>query len=438
MTGYWWTAWLWWIGGAVVGLLGLWLLYCSLLRDRSKGRRRCPKCWYDMSVAESLRCPECGNDAKRAADLLQTRRRWKGLWFCLLVFLTAGLLSIQPKVQQDGWVSVMPKTALILCLRLGDTEALFAELDRRTQINVSGEFNTYFPGMLVTDPASLYQWQWRLVGNACVELKKGDPDVLNRRLLLLWLHRASTNIVGDDAERFLRANLSFLEDADPGIRSDAAVYCADARSPELALESIRPLLDDPIQQVRLGAITGLRLLGSYSPAPVPVLVEALKDDDGEVRLYATGALGSIAKYGEEPTEVFETLVDIYRSDSDVRVQAQALSAICMFVSQRERAYEFMREAFSSPESALREEAISSLTSMEQFDEAFDLEFALQGLNDESPYVRLLSAWLLNVRISTDSLRPHQELLRGFADSDDDNVRGAVRQHLRRMQDAIED
>ncbi len=437
MTGYWWAAWLWWIGGAVVGLLGLWLLYSSLLRDRSKGRHRCPRCWYDMSVAESLRCPECGNDAKRAADLLKTRRRWKGLWLCMLVFLTAGFLWIQPKVQQDGWVSVMPKTALILCLRLGDTQALFAELDRRTQIDVS-EFNPYFTGMLMTDPESLYQWQWRLVGSACVELKKGDTDVLDRQLLLLWLNRASTNIVGDDADRFFRATLSFLGDVDPGIRSDAAIYCADARSPEIALESIRPLLDDPIQQVRLRAITGLRLLGHYSPAPVPLLVEALKHDDGEVRLYATGALGSIAKFGEEPTEVFETLVDIYRSDSDVRVQAQALSALCKFESQRARAYEFMREAFWSTESALREEAIWSLSMMEQFDEAFDLEFALQGLNDESPDVRSQAAWLLNVRISTDSLRPHEELLRGFAKSDDENVRGAVRQHLGRMQDAIED
>lgn len=141
---------------------------------------------------------------------------------------------------------------------------------------------------------------------------------------------------------------------------------------------------------------------------------------------------------EEPTEVFETLVDVYRSDSDVRVQAQALSAICEFESQRARAYEFMREAFGSTESALREEAISSLTSMEQFDEAFDLEFALRGLGDESPDVRFFAAWLLNQRISTDSLRPHQELLRGFAESDDENVRGAVRKHLGRMQDAIED
>ena len=437
MTGYWWTAWLWWIGGAVVGLLGLWLLYCSLLRDRSKGRRRCPKCWYDMSVAESLRCPECGNDAKRTADLLRTRRRWKGMWWCLLVFLAAGLLWVQPQIQQDGWVSVMPKTALILYLRLGNTETIFSELERRAQVDV-GDFNPAVTGMMMFDITSLKQWQWRLVGNACIELKKGDPDISERQLLLLWLCRASISVIGEDAERFFRGNLSFLEDADPGIRSDAAGYCADARWPEIATESIRPLLDDPLQQVRKGAVLGLRLLGHHSPAPVPFLLEALKDDNSEVRLYAAAAFGSIAQYGEEPTEIFETLVDVYRSDSDVRVQARALSAICKFESQRARAYEFMREGFSSPESVLREEAISSLTSMDQFDEAFDLEFALKGLDDESLDVRFYAAWLLNARISTESLRPHQELLRELEESDDENVRRAVSQQLLRIQEAIED
>ncbi len=430
-------SWLFRGSGFVLGIVGLWLIYWFLLADRAQGRKRCPKCWYDMSSAYSLNCPECGNDTKREADLLNTRRRWKGLWLCIPVFLSAGFLWIQPEVRQNGWVSVMPNTALILGLRLGDNHGLFAELDRRTQTDI-GKFHPYATGMLVTDPESLYHWQWRLVGNACVELKNGDTDVVDRQLLLEWLHRASTNVIGEDADRFSRATVPFLEDDDPGIRRTAALYCADARSPEHAVESIRPLLDDPIQQVRLGAISGLRLLGHYSPAPVPVLVEALKHDDGEVRAHAAAALGSIARYGEEPAEVFETLVDIYRSDSDVQVQAYALGALCEFESQRERAYEFMREAFSSTESVMREEASSSLVMMEQFDEAFDLEFALLGLNDESPDVRSLAAWLLTARISTDSLRPHQELLRGFAESDDENVRGAVRQHLSRIQESIED
>ena len=77
MTGYPWTAWLWWIGGAALGLLGLWLLYWSFLHDRSKGRRRCPKCWYNMSGTASMTCSECGRTAKRATKLYKTHRRWR-------------------------------------------------------------------------------------------------------------------------------------------------------------------------------------------------------------------------------------------------------------------------------------------------------------------------------------------------------------------------
>lgn len=45
------------MGGGVV------LLGRALLWDRARGRRRCPKCWYDMSGVDSLRCPECGREA---------------------------------------------------------------------------------------------------------------------------------------------------------------------------------------------------------------------------------------------------------------------------------------------------------------------------------------------------------------------------------------
>ena len=39
-------------------------LFSDALRGRGRNRRRCPKCWYDMSGSgDSLRCPECGHQA---------------------------------------------------------------------------------------------------------------------------------------------------------------------------------------------------------------------------------------------------------------------------------------------------------------------------------------------------------------------------------------
>ncbi len=68
-----WTNWLFWIGGGGIGLLALALLYWSLLHDRARGRRRCLKCWYDMSRTPTLTCSECGWTAKREKKLVKTR-----------------------------------------------------------------------------------------------------------------------------------------------------------------------------------------------------------------------------------------------------------------------------------------------------------------------------------------------------------------------------
>lgn len=66
-------------------LLGLRLL----IGDPSRGRRRCPKCWYDMAATPSLRCPECGRLAKRERDLFRRRNRpilgWASLFLAAAV-----------------------------------------------------------------------------------------------------------------------------------------------------------------------------------------------------------------------------------------------------------------------------------------------------------------------------------------------------------------
>ncbi len=114
MTGYPWTAWLWWIGGAALGLVSLWLLYWSLLHDRSKGCRRCPKCWYNMSGTDSMTCSECGRTAKREKKLYKTRRRWRWAFAAVLFLLVAYGSSLTPKIRRDGWIRAAPTFGLII------------------------------------------------------------------------------------------------------------------------------------------------------------------------------------------------------------------------------------------------------------------------------------------------------------------------------------
>ena len=162
---------------------------------------------------------------------------------CLLVFIAAGYLWIQPNVKQDGWASVLPNTVLIMSLRLPENHWAFDELTKRTTTTLEKPYSHV--GVLDSD--KLYQWQWRLVGNACIDLMRDDQEFLDRWLPFYWLHLTSISVPVEDAYRFFRATIPFLADDDPEIRSMVIRYCADARFVAEAVEAIRPLLDDPIQ-----------------------------------------------------------------------------------------------------------------------------------------------------------------------------------------------
>ena len=108
--------WVYYIVAGVLSLLGMWLLYWSMWRDRARGRRRCPKCWYDMTGSPSLTCSECGHVAKRERKLRKTRRHWRIAVLAILTLLLALSLALAPKVHRDRWLSIVPTTALILAL----------------------------------------------------------------------------------------------------------------------------------------------------------------------------------------------------------------------------------------------------------------------------------------------------------------------------------
>ena len=88
------------LGVAVVPLVGFVLVAWGLWGDRSKGRLRCPKCWYDMrGTVPRLVCPECGHDARQERQLYRTRRAWRRI----VVGAVLVLLSVYPLTVVGGW-----------------------------------------------------------------------------------------------------------------------------------------------------------------------------------------------------------------------------------------------------------------------------------------------------------------------------------------------
>lgn len=99
-------------GWAVISM-GLVLLGLALLKDRSRGRRRCPRCWYDMGGVPGLTCPECGRPAKAERRLFRTRRRWRRAAVAIVVVLAGWATTAIPELRQ-GWERLVPTTALVL------------------------------------------------------------------------------------------------------------------------------------------------------------------------------------------------------------------------------------------------------------------------------------------------------------------------------------
>ena len=88
------------LGIALIPIVGVVLVCWGLWGARSKGRPRCPKCWYDMrGTVPKLVCPECGHDAGQQRGLYRSRRRWRRV----VVGVALVLLFSYPLTIVGGW-----------------------------------------------------------------------------------------------------------------------------------------------------------------------------------------------------------------------------------------------------------------------------------------------------------------------------------------------
>ncbi|MBK7406233.1 MAG: hypothetical protein IPJ41_16915 [Phycisphaerales bacterium] len=90
--------------------------------DRSKGRRRCPECWYDMRATRPLEgapsavglvCPECGHDAANERRLYRARRKWRTVWLGAALVGLGVCGQTVPRALRVGPLGLVPTTVLI-------------------------------------------------------------------------------------------------------------------------------------------------------------------------------------------------------------------------------------------------------------------------------------------------------------------------------------
>src|SRR5262249_4981712 len=103
----------------------------AMFRDRARGRRRCPRCWYDMSATPGLRCPECGKDARKDGRLFRTRRHWRRAGLAVLVMLAGGPIMLTPTIRPDGGRSPVPTIVLMLFCPDVDHESVYDAMQKK-------------------------------------------------------------------------------------------------------------------------------------------------------------------------------------------------------------------------------------------------------------------------------------------------------------------
>lgn len=111
-----------WLAGATAAVALLWGIWWALFADRSRGERRCPRCWHLIGPGAASNCPECGRAFQSEADLLRTRRKWL-LANAFLVLLLGGTLLLRVQLAEQGWWRLLPQRMLVAVVPwLGDTE----------------------------------------------------------------------------------------------------------------------------------------------------------------------------------------------------------------------------------------------------------------------------------------------------------------------------
>lgn len=114
--------WMRWIG--VSGLLMLFLAmvfvaWWALFADRSKGRRRCPQCWYDLAYSPGMTCSECGFVGTSEEDFTRTRRRGGPAVIAVIACGVLGAYAID-RANDQGWMNYLPTRCLLWIMPLGD------------------------------------------------------------------------------------------------------------------------------------------------------------------------------------------------------------------------------------------------------------------------------------------------------------------------------
>lgn len=103
-------AWVW--PALLAASLAVGVIWWAIFADKARGRRRCPRCWHDLSRTPGLTCGECGRAARDEAELARTRRRWGIACTATALAVTASVVT-QLSILNATWAAWVPGSVLV-------------------------------------------------------------------------------------------------------------------------------------------------------------------------------------------------------------------------------------------------------------------------------------------------------------------------------------
>ncbi|TVQ58446.1 MAG: hypothetical protein EA377_00155, partial [Phycisphaerales bacterium] len=298
------TDWLFWGSALLAALIGAALLLWALFSDRSRGRKRCPKCWYDMDRSPTLRCSECGHEVQRERKLFKTRRRWRWVVVSALPLLLATGLAIQPKVQRDGWGSVLPLTVVAYGLYLDENNWAKDELRRRYS---AVSYSSIFDDTLVRESSRVSRMGDRVLARAAWHVSTDDttPRMEQQQFFVYALYAAQR--AGDfGGSSWLTQELMELACGDDPVSAIAPFMLSRVVAPEAAAEAILHLVDEECLSPYV-AIEPLGQLLLKTDLVLPYIIEAVRNENGHVHRAALHALREWGVRGGTSAEAIQAV-----------------------------------------------------------------------------------------------------------------------------------
>ena len=186
--------------------IGMMMFACLLIvwgaiGDRSRGRMRCPRCWYDMRDSNGLPCPECGKEVQLEKHFYRTRRpRWA--FVVALLFLVFGGIGIgfNAKLRNHGMAGFVPSRLLISHWErlpanwihdtgIGTDQRHLTERIRENEVatNDRRAFVTALLDEMIDDPHARWEPRRMALLHACAQREKWDTTSEDATRTQVWI-----------------------------------------------------------------------------------------------------------------------------------------------------------------------------------------------------------------------------------------------------------